>query len=37
MSKYSYDEKIEAVLRDTEESMSNSAIAQVLGTDRRQV
>ena len=37
MSKYSYDKKIETVLRVNEESMSHSAIAQVLGTARRQV
>lgn len=29
--------KIETVLRVTEASMSHSAIAQVIGTDRRQV
>jgi len=35
MSKYSYEEKLEAVLRVIEEGMSYKASAKVLGTVRK--
>ena len=37
MSKYSYEEKLEAVLRVIEEGMSYKASAKVLGTAKKQV
>lgn len=37
MSKYSYEEKLEAVLRVIEKGMSYNASAKVLGTAQRQV
>ena len=37
MSKYSYEEKLEAVLRVIEECMSHRASAKVLGVAKSQV